>query len=471
MLSWLLGEGGVVATLDMRNENGDTAFIWACDRGKLECAQALAAAGCDMAAASNTGHTALTAAAGRGRASVVVWMLGDGGVAGMMEARTENGDTAFLWACFMGQLECAQALALAGCDLAGTNSKGSTALMAASSGGHAAVLSWLLGEGGVADTLEARDQTDLTAFLWACNNGKLECAQALALAGCDVAITSSKATTALMAASSGAHAGVVAWLLEEGGAASTLEARNEAGRTAFGSACLTACVDKGPRQLECVELLARAGCDMDVKIGSGNHGTRHLTGKTFSAKAIAQRAGHTVLVARLGELQAERATATQRREVDKLMAAGDYRASVALLVKLLRQSPDDAELECLLTEAERRRGEADAAADVLARAAEAELLAMEAGEQAAESSKVGKKKQKRKRQQERARAAKATVEAAARAREREPVPELEAVSVAALQPQPQGEMDVVEALLAGLGLAEEHVLACREHEMDLGALR
>ena len=102
------------------------------------------------------------------------------------------------------------------------------------------------------------------------------------------------------------------------------------------------------------------------------------------------------------------------------MAAGEHRAAAALLAKLLRQAPGDAELGRLLAEAERRRGEADAAADVRARAAEAELLAMEAGEQAAESSKAGKKKEKKKRQQERARAAKAAAEATARASQPEP---------------------------------------------------
>ena len=74
--------------------------------------------------------------------------------------------------------------------------------------------------------------------------------------------------------------------------------------------------------------------------------------------------------------------------------------------------------------------------------------------------------------------AKAAAEATARAQEREPS------SVAApqsqhqpqyqpqpqSQPQPHKEVDVVEALLAGLGLAE-HLPTCLVHKMDLGAPR
>jgi hypothetical protein len=142
------------------------------------------------------------------------------------------------------------------------------------------------------------------------------------------------------------------------------------------------------------------------------------------------------VVARLGELEAERAAPAQRRESEALMATGEHRAAAALLTKLLRQAPGDAELGHLLAEAERRRGDADAAADARARAAEAELLAMEAGEQAAQSSKAGKKKEKKRRQQERARAAKAVAEAAASASQPEPAAAPGWLQQHALDPQP-----------------------------------
>ena len=61
-----------------------------------------------MAAASSKGNTALMIAAGEGHAVVVAWLLGEGGAAGTLEARNDEGDTAFIFACNFGQLACAQ---------------------------------------------------------------------------------------------------------------------------------------------------------------------------------------------------------------------------------------------------------------------------------------------------------------------------------------------------------------------------
>jgi hypothetical protein len=147
VMAWLLGEGGATGTLEARDEDGHTPFLCACNIGQLECAQALAAAGCDVAAAGSEGDTALTRAVVEGHAAVVAWLLGEGGAAGTLEALDENGVTAFLRACGGargGQLECAQALAAAGCDMAVVNSEGDTALMRAASNGRTAVVAWLL---------------------------------------------------------------------------------------------------------------------------------------------------------------------------------------------------------------------------------------------------------------------------------------------------------------------------------------
>jgi ankyrin repeat protein len=241
-----------------------------------------------------------------------------------------------------------------------------TALMGAARNDHPVFLLWLLGEGGAAGTLEVRDKDGYTAFVQACFVGSLECAQALAAAGCAVATASSNGSTALMVAARKDHPAVLTWLLGEGGVARMLEARDEYGYTAFHWAC-----DVG--QLECAQALAAAGCDVDAQ----------FCGMSYSQ-------GHPALVAWLGELHVQRAAATQRREAELLIAAGEHRAAATVLAKLLRQAPGDAELVRLLADAERRREEADVAADVLARAAEVELLAMEAGEHAVGSSKSGK---------------------------------------------------------------------------------
>jgi ankyrin repeat protein len=278
VLAWLLGEGGSAGTLEARNEDGDTAFLLACDRGQLECGQALAAAGCDVAAACNAGNTALIAAAGKGHPAVLAWLIEEGGAAGALETRDEDGDTAFLQACVAGQLECAQALAAAGCDVAAATSAGDTALKYAAREGQETVLGWLLGQGEAAGTLEARDEYGNTAFLDACAVGQLGCAQALAAAGCDVEATSSDGDTALMLAAHEGHAPVLVWLMGEGGVAGTLEARDEYGATAFLDACAVG-------QLECAQTLAAAGCD----VAASNKGN--------TALICAAREGHKGVMA------------------------------------------------------------------------------------------------------------------------------------------------------------------------------
>jgi ankyrin repeat protein len=104
-LGALLATGADTEVLD---EDGDTAFLCTCDAGQLECAQALAAVGCDTAAMSGVDTTGLLFAAREGHAALVAWLLGEGGAAGMLEARDEYGDTAFLVACNHRDLECAQ---------------------------------------------------------------------------------------------------------------------------------------------------------------------------------------------------------------------------------------------------------------------------------------------------------------------------------------------------------------------------
>ena len=55
--SSLTGLGG--AELEARDEDGRTAFFYACDKGDAECIALLVRAGCDTAAKNDHGYTGL----------------------------------------------------------------------------------------------------------------------------------------------------------------------------------------------------------------------------------------------------------------------------------------------------------------------------------------------------------------------------------------------------------------------------
>jgi dTMP kinase len=93
------------------------------------------------------------------------------------------------------------------------------------------------------------------------------------------------------------------------------------------------------------------------------------------------------------------------REAEQLMTEGRHRAAAAVLTKLLRQAPGDVKLHQLAAEASRLSEEADAAAEVQAQAAEADLLAMldnEAGGVAALEPGAPKSKAQQKRERQKA---------------------------------------------------------------------
>ena len=145
---------------------GGTAYVWACHQGQLQCAQALAAAGCDLTAAGNDGRTALICAASEGQTEVMKFLLtAEGGAVELLESRDEAGATAILAACREGHLESAKMLRGAGGETATVTTEGLTALHAAAQGGHAKVLGWLLtAEGGAAELLDAQEENGATAF-------------------------------------------------------------------------------------------------------------------------------------------------------------------------------------------------------------------------------------------------------------------------------------------------------------------
>ena len=107
---------------------------------------------------------------------------------------------------------------------------------------------------------EGRNSTGETPFLLACTRGHVECMQLLVEAGCDTAAITAYGSNALMLAARSGVAAAVRTALAAGWCG--LEAR----ATDRGTAFLLAC-DKG--HVECMQLLAEAGCDTAVICNNG----------------------------------------------------------------------------------------------------------------------------------------------------------------------------------------------------------
>ena len=167
----------------------------------------------------------------------------------------------FLTACLNGDVDRINALAEAGCDTSETTSEGMTGLMLAAQGGSGAAVKAVLRLGGVA-ALEARDNCEYTALLWACVEGSAEVIIMLAEAGCDTAVTNSKGHTALMLAAFTGSVAAVRAVLGLGGARAALEARDNHGYTAFLWACFEG-------NVEFIAVLAEAGCDTAATDNAG----------------------------------------------------------------------------------------------------------------------------------------------------------------------------------------------------------
>ncbi len=127
--------------LEARDENGATAFLAACYSGSIECMQLLVDAGCNTTVTRNCGSNALMHAARSGVAAAVSTALAAGWCE--LEARDEDGDTAFLVACYSGSIECMQLLVDAGCETAAINKHSETAFDVAKACDNVEALHWL----------------------------------------------------------------------------------------------------------------------------------------------------------------------------------------------------------------------------------------------------------------------------------------------------------------------------------------
>jgi ankyrin repeat protein len=244
VLRLLLGRGAAVDAVNPGT--GCTAFHAACGQNKPGCAEALARAGCDVGLKTKSGQTGWGLAEARGHAAVgerlrrglvdqvrgpapqpvqeLTLAAVEGDAAAVARLLAAGGDpnasaslrlpsgvviqtTALCMTAANGRLEVARLLLDAGADPSLAGSDAATPLIAAAARGHLGVLRLLLARGAAVDVMQP--DTGSTAFHHACYSNQPECAEALALAGCDVRLKDGGGFTGRGLAEEKGHAAVV----------------------------------------------------------------------------------------------------------------------------------------------------------------------------------------------------------------------------------------------------------------------
>jgi ankyrin repeat protein len=101
-------------------------LIEAAKVGDLVALESMVASGCRIQARDEDGDTALMYASAFGEADVLVWLLEKGACA---DSKNEAGSTALMDAARLGWWECVKVLVNAGCDMDCADCQGDTALM------------------------------------------------------------------------------------------------------------------------------------------------------------------------------------------------------------------------------------------------------------------------------------------------------------------------------------------------------
>jgi ankyrin repeat protein len=271
VLRLLLGRGAAVDAMDPRS--GCTAFHYACDRNQAECAEELVQAGCDVGLKNIVGQTGRERAEEEGHAAVVTRLRAV--VAEQLRRAVQAARPA---------------LAPEPVAVSGDGGPAAPLVMAATEGDLGAAVARLLAAGAdpnasVPGRMPSGEVVQSTALCEAVVHGHLEAVRLLLDGGADPSSAGSDGTTPLMAAAGGGQLEVLQLLLGRGAAVDAVEPGS--GCTAFHSACYH-------NQPDCVEALARVGCDVGIKDNDG-----------FTGREMAEGRCHAAVVERLRAVVAE----------------------------------------------------------------------------------------------------------------------------------------------------------------------
>ncbi|CAL8321485.1 unnamed protein product [Merluccius merluccius] len=156
------------------------------------------------------GETALTAAAGRGKLEVCVFLLEDGAA---VHQGNRRGVAPLFCAVRHGHWQIAELLLQRGADVNISDKQGRTLLMVAACEGHLSTVDFLLTKGAC---LTSMDKEGLTALSWACLKGHQNVVQFLVEQGAVIDHTDKNGRTPLDLAAFYGDADVVRYLVERG---------------------------------------------------------------------------------------------------------------------------------------------------------------------------------------------------------------------------------------------------------------
>jgi ankyrin repeat protein len=278
-----------------------TALIVAAGNGQTPALQALLEARPDLELQADNGKTALGFAVSQGHAAIVKVLLGAGS---RTEVKDNDGDLPLIQAARRGHTQVVAALLEGRAAVNARDSNGWTALMTAAMMGHVDIVDRLLRS--KADTSVKEAGTGKTALILAAGFPAIierargeQTVQALILGGADVNAGDNEGFTALMAASTMGHGGVVPILLKAG---ADVNAATRNGRTALSYASaqghteVVRLLQAGGAKQEFEKVKADRSFPFSVENESNDYALARLEGEVTLEFPVSARSTQTVQI-------------------------------------------------------------------------------------------------------------------------------------------------------------------------------
>nr|XP_022916026.1 kinase D-interacting substrate of 220 kDa isoform X5 [Onthophagus taurus] len=194
--------------VDDRDENGGTALMLACSRGRGNFVRELLAHGADPNAEDSDNWTPLLCAAKEGHTDICRQLVDH---QAEIEHREMGGWSALMWATYKGHTDIVELLLEHKADVNAHGNYHVPSLLWAAGRGRTAIVEALVSHGA---KVNAGDKYGTTALIWGARKGHIDIVRCLLQAGANVDTAGMYSWTALLVATQGNHEEVVTLLLE-----------------------------------------------------------------------------------------------------------------------------------------------------------------------------------------------------------------------------------------------------------------